>query len=315
MVRLFQDAAGTNPATAPGQVIGLVKRAGGTVDISALTNRPRLVRWPKTGRRNLLSSTEDLSGVFWNKVNITASGLTIMDIADTDMVGRTHALRANHIMDAGTYTLRFRFKSIGPVLSFVLLFLGTGDVVTSVRVITATGETTTLGTGNPSHTTCTPLGDGWFDLVCVAELPLGMRYWDIRMTYSLVPGTTGSMYVASGEGGMHFSHIQLERNISPTPYQIVVNPENVTEAGVPDQWHLENVDTREISTPPMQPGTYGLAYVDYLGNTTVTTIELDGELPVGLLRVARQADVVLRRGAFSAAEETAIREYWKRLYA
>lgn len=73
--RLWQDSAGVTPVTAAGQPVGLVSRAAGTVDASQATalSRPTLARWPKGGRRNLLTWTEDFSNALWLKTGATVT--------------------------------------------------------------------------------------------------------------------------------------------------------------------------------------------------------------------------------------------------
>lgn len=97
-------------------------------------------------------------------------------------------------------------------------------------------------------------------------------------------------------------------------FQAIVSPNDITEAGVPDLWHLYN-DGGDSLNVTLPAGTYGLASIDINRAITITTITSDGTTPINTLRHERQLDVILRAGAFSAGEETAIRDYWGRVFA
>ncbi|WP_226341059.1 hypothetical protein, partial [Gemmobacter serpentinus] len=112
-------------------------------------------------------------------------------------------------------------------------------------------------------------------------------------------------------GGMDFrGGFQMETGNTATPYQRVDTDLDVTEAGIPDIWHLWNDGGDSINAAAMPAGTYGLAYVDVLGNVTTTTVTSDGSTPINLLRTERQVDAVIRQGAFTAAEIAQLTQYW-----
>ncbi|MFE3838597.1 hypothetical protein [Pseudogemmobacter sonorensis] len=104
--------------------------------------------------------------------------------------------------------------------------------------------------------------------------------------------------------------LQFEAGAVATPLQHNLGPHDVTEPGVPDVWHLwdDGGDSLPVSLPA---GTYGRAWVDHLGAVTVDAVSA----PANALLTTRQAGVILRAGAFNAAEEAAIRKYWAQLAA
>ncbi|MCB5411769.1 hypothetical protein [Pseudogemmobacter faecipullorum] len=103
--------------------------------------------------------------------------------------------------------------------------------------------------------------------------------------------------------------LQLEIGGMATRGQLVTSANDVTEPGVPDVWHLFN-DGGDSLPVTLPTGTYGRAFVDHLGAVTVDTVVN----PVNALMTTRQADMILRQGAFSAAEIASITAYWEARY-
>src|SRR5690606_33678465 len=114
------DAAGTTLATAAGQPVGKVTRAAGSVDASQATalSRPTLARWPKGGRRNLLTWTEDLTDAAWGKNNVTPLATGFREIATSS----AHFIE-QIVSLTGDVTAAFEVQEVGR--NVIRLVLGT----------------------------------------------------------------------------------------------------------------------------------------------------------------------------------------------
>ncbi|GGH45850.1 hypothetical protein GVY41_02965 [Frigidibacter albus] len=83
---LFQDVARTVPVTAAGQSVAAMadKSGSGRHMVQTVTAaRPVFGREPVTGRRNLLTHSEDMGASSWNRGQVTASGSLITAIPGT----------------------------------------------------------------------------------------------------------------------------------------------------------------------------------------------------------------------------------------
>lgn len=78
-----QVAAGGQPVTGPGQPVGRILRAAGTVDASQAVSpaRPTLGRHPRSGRRNLANGAQAVSGpAYWLNTAPTLNGLSYFKV-------------------------------------------------------------------------------------------------------------------------------------------------------------------------------------------------------------------------------------------
>lgn len=292
--RLWQDAAGTVPATAPGALVGGVLRRAGSIDATQATAllRPTLARWPKGGRRNLLTWSEDFTQSVWAK-SLGAAGVAdaavapdssvTADLCSLGELGASSFQRGN-FLTPGTYTLSTWYKTdpaFGPA-AFCM----------------ATYSTTELEKRSPFITTT----DEW-----------------VRHSWTVTVGATSSYYpcinrASNGAKSFLMWGAQVEQGDALTPYQRVSTPYDITEEGVPDVWHLSN-DGGDSLPVTLPAGLYGRAWVDAAGVVTVDSVTNPTNALVPSAVGATQADVILREGAFSPAEEAAIRAYWERLFA
>ena len=284
--RLFQDAAGTIPVTAPDQPVGLVKRSAGTADASQGTalSRPTLGRWPRGGRRNLLRWTEDFSNGAWlayiSKPTFSV-GHTAPDGADTASGWDLSAI------GSGIFQGMYQPKS------------GlTGSHTTSLWMRSSTPISDIKFGFEDGHIASISVTTEWQRFDMTRNHPLSQNR---GMTLYCYGPRTATLYIWGA---------QMEADSVATPYQRVTTDFDVTEAGVPDVWHLYN-DGGDSLPVTLPAGTYGRARVNTEGVVTVDTV-VD---PTGALSGTRQVDVILRQGAFSAAEEAQIRAYWARYAA
>lgn len=274
----YQDTAGTVLATAPDQAVARISRVSGTVDATQATAgaRPTLARWPKGGRRNNVLYSEDIAGnAFWTVVGYTTNSQlitgTIYGTAiDTDM--RQHA-----VYD------RTNLAFIIPRTAWV------------------------AGDGRKSITFTAPAG-------CVEANFYPATKDGSKQIYSQTVSavvTPGQTYTASWyTSGNSFGGVQVEIGPLATGYQKTVTANDITQAGVPDVFHLRNDGGDSMPAAAVPAGTYGLSYVDVLGNVTHTTVTSDGTTPINLLRTDRQVDVVMRAVAFTATEKARLTSYW-----
>jgi hypothetical protein len=251
--------------------------------------RPYLGRRPRTGRRNLLQSTENFSSVFWSKVNITVAqdDGPVWSITE-DATDTVHRLRA--LSDIGTPTTYFpAFMPPYPDVGYVAIEIKAGlrrrwninmrrvttnpahtesllvDLVDGVVIANSTGR-------DPIFT---PLGDGWYR-VGIFRTPSGSTD-----SFNLL-GAADNATVSSNEA----QHTYLGDDSAPAafirfpqavglaqevPYQRV-GPRtliddfewklDVTEAGQPSQWFLLDGDDGE-SLPVTLPDLGNDATVIY----------------------------------------------------
>ena len=265
--RLFQDAVGITPVTAPGQPVGLVKRAGGSVDASQGTalSRPTLGRWPRGGRRNLLTWTEDLSNADWTKsgtlvvgqkTNLnTGAGMT--RIAQSVTAGQQHSIHRSTMgipVVTGqnvTYTVDVEaaeFSNIilhvaGTSMGYPLVNASTGGVAGGA------GQTSTQMIGS------------------VCRITVQTTTTETSIYPAIWPNDTGT---AAGDGtsGIWIGRTQLEIGTTATPYQRVTTQYDITEGQ-----DLRNLltwtedfsnavwvkDTDGTATAPVVTPNYGLA--------------------------------------------------------
>lgn len=268
--------------------VGLITVASASVrEVSAnvafqptALSRPTLARWPKGGRRNLLTWTEDFSK--WTLSN----------------PGGGSSLDGNRVtFGEGSFADR-----IGSMPTAVSAGAHTGSAVLS-----GSGEVrlfATDGTGSISLSTTINL------------TPDPTRYVTSRLFGS--SSSNGRLLIYGSAFGtpsvVYIGDPQLEVGSTATPYQRVTTDFDVTEAGVPDVWHLSN-DGGD-SLPAIFPaGSLYLAYVNELGEVSYTTDTSDGTTGVDLLLAERMADVIVLDRAFTPDEEAKIEAYWARYAA
>lgn len=277
--RLFQDAAGTIPVTAPGQPVGLVKRMSGTVDAAQATalSRPTLGRWPRGGRRNLLTWSEDISKAEWQATGVGVVKVGQQGVSFLEGYPSSQIYQSLYLSETGIeYTFSANLSGAGTVRIYLVGPDGSTGAPTTVSL-----------TSTPTRYSVTrTMSPGAF-----------------QAGASIYNGATGAAATFVIHGA------QLEIGPVATPYQRVTTGYEDFD-GIPSVWHLYNDggDSLPITLPA---GTYGRARVNTDGVVTVDTV-VD---PTDALSGTRQVDAILRQGAFSAAEEAQIRAYWARYAA
>ncbi|SEB51353.1 hypothetical protein [Rhodobacter sp. 24-YEA-8] len=288
---------------------------------SAVT--PDTGRHPKGGRRNLYQQTDIMtSAAGWEIQDTPTQDGPIASPWEgelaylfTNIAGRSTFLRppgGDNLLRGTPYVRSIRAKlisaappsSIGNIIALEQT-LGSGTAAVRFDMLTGTILQTSAGAVGE----IVALGDGWHELTAKFTTAVsGGSEPGARVIY------IGNYGASDSSSTFAISMPQLEEGSLKSPYQRVTTVNDITEAGKPYIWHLWNDGGDSLNAPPLPADTYGLAYVDVLGGVTITTVVSDGTTPINLLRAERQAQVILRQGAFTAAEETQIRSYWGGLY-
>lgn len=293
--RLFQEAAGTTPAAAAGQPVGKIARLKGSVDLSQATalSRPTLARWPKGGRQNLVTYSELPNDL--NQGGLSGGGAGSVD--HSTMEGYDGAAW----IKPATTTTAFSYRQIIPPLAvgvpLVLSFVYEADDGGPPQLTAANdGYVAPAGTA-PQYTSLG--GNRW--LVVYKANSQSTNF------YGVAKATTANAR------SFKITAFQVTLGTELQPYQKVVDANTITETGISDLWHL--YDDGGDSLPLVLPaGEYGLAWVDHLGAVSSATVTSDGVAAIDLLRAERQADVLIRAGAITAPELTALTGYWEGIY-
>jgi len=110
---------------------------------------------------------------------------------------------------------------------------------------------------------------------------------------------------------MRVKDLQLEVAAGPSAYQATTSDLDITEAGVPDVWHLYN-DGGDSLPAVLPAGAYEIAWVNHLGVIGYASATSDGTTGIELLRAERMADVAVKRGRFTTYERARLSEQWSK---
>lgn len=256
---LFKDTAGTQPVTTPGDTVALMldkSGRGNHATQSTTANRPTYGIVPKTGRRNLLTFTEQFDNAVWTK----GGAITVATNAAVAPDGTTTAGLLN---------------SPGFNQGVNQSFVATSTTQT-VSVYVRAGSTTATEWGVLSPANSTLPISGFQKLSGPGTLTdVGTRLrvsgltsdWTrFSITYSgLTVGTTyrfltyvGLANPAASLGNIYAWGAQLEVGSTATAYQRVTTQFDVTKAGVASDHYLffgGSTDPRWMITPTITPGT------------------------------------------------------------
>lgn len=298
--RAFTDTAGTTLATV-GSSVARVNRRNGTLDATQATasKRPILARWPKGGRRNVISMPT--SGKAFSVTYTTANDVTT--ITPTTDNNADHRYKYYHTeATVAVHVFSIELKANG-YTGIVLSHSGGGFGPVYVNLL----DGSYTGTA-----TVTALDDGWWRIVITrasGAIKDGTNLF-INPTYA------GSVQTYAGDGvsGVLARKAQAEVGSTPTAWQRVVSAYDITESGVDDVYHLVS-DGVDDSLPVTLPaGTYGRAWVDNLGAVTIDSLTLSAATDCDLLLGTSVADAIYRQGAFTSAEQAALQSYWEGKY-
>lgn len=299
--RAFTDTAGTIPAILPGASVARVNRRKGTLDATQATasKRPVLARWPKGGRRNVISMPT--SGTTYSVTYTTANDVTA--ITPTTDNSSNHRYKYNHVdAIAAVHVFSIEVKANG-YTGIMITNSGSGFGPVYVNLLNGSYSGTA---------TVTALDDGWWRIVTTRDsgaLGDGTNLF-INPTYAASVQT----YAGDGVSGVLARKAQAEVGSTPTAWQRVVNNYDITEDGVDSVYHLVSDGVDDALPVTLPAGTYGRGWVDHLGNVTLDSLTLDAAGSGELLLGQRVADVIYRKGAFTDAEKAALKSYWEGKY-
>jgi hypothetical protein len=186
---------------------------------SITTARPILARVPASGRRNLLTRTEEFDNAVWSKTTTTATANA--DIAPDGSV------TADRLLNAGGSPVQ------APTIATAIV----QDLTFSVWLRSATGSNQSI-----------PLSISGAGSTTVTVTPVWQRFSATWVNASV--GNWNGRIGATGSYDVYAWGAQLEVGSTATAYQKVVSTYDVTEAGKADNFYLsfDGIDD-SMSTP------------------------------------------------------------------
>ena len=260
---MFQDRAGTTPVTAPGQLVGHVLDAGGGgYHATAISDAARGVFSvvPKTGRRNLLTRTEEFDNAAWGKAGATVTtnvtlapdGTNTGEKLVEDAVFGAKLIfssSASSTPATATVTYSVYVKSSGDS-RFLQMFCN--DSVSAGRnIATINPETGAVLSAAGVSVSSVNLGGGWYRLAATYTSGLTTNNVQLRLTDTFQ--ISEDVYTGDGTSGIFIWGAQLEEGSTATAYQRVVTEFDVTEAGVPSLPYLASNGVNTAYATPALP--------------------------------------------------------------
>lgn len=275
MSTMFQDSAGTTPVTAVGQPVGKQLDKSGRNNHrtqSTAASRPTFARLPVTGRRNLLTYTEQFDNAAWT---VSAASLTVAPNAALAPDGSATAdkiIVANGatVNSTATYFYQLVSKSAASNTYTATIYAKAAEY-NSVRVRVNDNAASANGAvaawslvdgtlieaavaggtfTSASAGTATSVGNGWYrcSLTFTTATETVLR---VRIHPRDTIAVTGD-----GVRGVLMWGAQLEQSAAATNYQAVSSIYDITEAGVQTAYGLyyDGVDDFMV-TPTITPGT------------------------------------------------------------
>lgn len=237
---LDQRVSGGGEYTARYGKISVREVIGHTISQPVTAQRPRLVRWPKTGRRNMLTWTEDFSTSPWTLYNAGSGSAApaIISTSETAPDGTPTAVKMTFVRGSGQSTLQ--------------------------QTVTVSGEQTHsvyLRSDIPARLVFrNPVNTGGYS---AADVTTEWKRFDL--IGSPVTNTVFQIGLRAGvgvsdvpnEATVDIWHPQLELGTEATPYQHVRSAYDITEEGVEDVWFFQKDDDgTDNLTINLDPGEY-----------------------------------------------------------
>jgi hypothetical protein len=257
---LFQDSAGTTPVTAAGQPVGrMVDKSGRGNHATQATAaaRPTLGRVPATGRRNLLTFTEQFDNAAWSKVQLSVTanaavapdGTTTADALTPSAGTVTPYVFQSYTTSASAFVFSFYAKPNG------YNFVQFSDGVSASDYCNFDLTNGTVGASVGYVGSISAESGGYYR--CRVTKTFTAAATELRV--EPIPSnlaTRRPTYTADGTSGILIWGAQLETGSTATAYQTVVSAFDVTEAGVADLYYLsfDGVDD-SMATANIVPGT------------------------------------------------------------
>ena len=207
--------------------------------------RPTYGIEPKTGRRNLLTRTEEFDNAAWTKAGLNAfgSGSVANTTATTDPVGGNTAEYIQENSASGDHTAYVAINLTAAPHTFTVYCKAAQRTWVYVRLAKAAGQgayfnlsTGTIGTVETGITAAiTSVGNGWYR--CSVTITTDTTPW--YPTILIATGDNQGAYTGNGTSGIYIWGAQLELSSTATAYQRVGTAFDVTEAGVPTVHYVQ----------------------------------------------------------------------------
>lgn len=232
LTTMFTDRSGTTPVTAPGQTVGKrMDKSGRGNHATAPTDTARLIYGvePKTGRRNLLTFTEQFDNAAWTKIGATVS---------VDTATAPNDATTADTITPGTTSGQYHFASWPSTLtgqSVISVYgkpSGYDKLAISIQFAGAATFDLTLGLviSGGSAASIQSVGNGWFRCSYSVNRSGGSN---IEIGVARQSDGVWVGWTANGTSGIYIWGAQLETGSTATAYQRVTTAYDVTEAGVP----------------------------------------------------------------------------------
>lgn len=261
---LYQDSAGTTPVTAPAQPVGKMldkSGRGNHATQSTSASRPTYAIVPATGRRNLLTYSEQFDNAVWTVVNASVSpdatqapaGTTSADKLVENTANSQHAIvvtsSSRPTINFGNYTHSIYFKAAGRT-SASIYNNGTSGGAGAVFNL-STGSVSSFGGAQYVSSSIASAGNDWYR----ASLTFLSVGGTAALTVYLGTEFAGQTYTGDGTSGIYIWGAQTELGSTVTAYQKVVTSYEVTEANIASLSYLsfDGVDDSMV-TSTITPG-------------------------------------------------------------
>ena len=260
--------------------ISIKRIPGEHLKAPADNQRPVLRKWPVTGRRNLLTYTEDLTDAVWLRGGVTRS---------------LSAQTGPNGYNAWELT-----SSVPDATIFQPAYASEGDVVIAHAKVKRLSGLDTLDikirrgdTSGAFISETFTLTDGWQHVTVTGTVPSGLTSVQICI------GGAGSF--STGESIL-VSELQLEIGTTATPYQAVYNENHIEEAGVPSVYspNYDGVDDGLTYTFPGGSGPADCSIFAAMKTSDLIAVMFSedvGSLGVGIWQDASTSTVLTNAGS------------------
>lgn len=196
---------------------------------ATVANRPIYSVVPQTGRRNLLTYTEQFDNAVWSNtlLNVTQNtgtapnGFTTAALLVPTNVSGGHSVTRS-VSASGVCSVSFYVKAAG--YNFFAMAIN-NDASFAAWFNLTTGAATSVG-GSVTSTSSVSVGNGWWRVTLTANTSIGF--------IQIYVGSSASFAAFTGDStsGILIWGAQLEVATAATAYQRVVSQYDVTESGV-----------------------------------------------------------------------------------
>lgn len=263
--QLFQDTAGLQPVTAPGQTVALAKMRPGAIEFAqaSASLRPTYAVRPKGGRRNQLQYTEQFDNAVWTKNSVS--------VTDNTGIAPDGTMTADKLVENTADTghdARQAFSAVSGTAYTISAFVQAAERnIVQLRFFVAAiwgGVSPTVSFDLTNQTTQIAVGASFIDYgiegvgggvyriwATYAATASGSAQVGVQLANSMSSGT----YLGDGTSGIYVWGAQIEAG-TLTPYQRVTTAFDVYEAGKPHYGALwfDGVDDFMVSGT-VTPGT------------------------------------------------------------